>query len=289
MTSSTVSDRDPLSLDEVGSFLKRHAIKLSIGTLACAALGLGLAYILPEEWEATAIMQVGQVQSASLPTQSSALIETPARTVERLKADAFADTLLHNLGLPIKTGISRRADLIRNSFSARMLRTSELVEITVRDFSQQGAQHTLQSVQNQLIQAHATLLRPTLDRYKTDYDLVSRHLSDAQQRLAQARKLSSIASGANSGASAFAENVLLNKVLHDTETEVGRLQLQLSELSEQMSPSRTFNTRAFSEATVSQRPVFPKRAPFLIAGAFMGLVITFSIALFQERRQTRTV
>lgn len=290
MSSSTALDHDPLTLDEVFSFLKRHAVKLAVGTLACAALGIGLAYVLPAEWEATAIVQVGQVQAPSSPyhpTQGPVLLETPARTVERLKADAFTDTLLGNLGLPIKSGTSRRADLIRNSFNARVLRTSELVEIRVRDFSQQDAQRTLLAVQNQLIRAHAALLQPTLDRYKSDYNLVSHHLADARQRLEQARKLTSVQKAANPGASTFAENVLLTSVLHETEVEISKLQLQLSELNEQMSPTRTFNTRTFSDATVSQRPVFPRRSAFLLAGAIFGLVITFAIALIRERQQTR--
>jgi hypothetical protein len=290
MTSHTVSDRDPLTLDEMLAFLKRHAVKLVASTVACAAFGVGLSYVFPQEWEATVLIQAGQAQPASSayhPPPGPILLEVPPRIVERLKADAFVDALLTKLGLPVQAGISRRTDLVRNSFNARVLRTSDLVEIKLRDFSRHDALRTLQLAQDQLIQAHAGLLQPTLARYKLDHDFVSHQLAEAQRRLEQGRKLNDAAKGAGSKSSAFAENVLLTNVLHETETEVGKLQLQLSELNEQMDPTRTFNTRAFSEATVSQRPVFPKRSAFLLAGAIIGFVAIFLVALFLERRRTQ--
>ncbi len=61
MSSSTALDHDPLTLDEVFSFLKRHAVKLAVGTLACAALGIGLAYVLPAEWEAFNVAEIGEI------------------------------------------------------------------------------------------------------------------------------------------------------------------------------------------------------------------------------------
>lgn len=284
MSSPIVSDHDPFNPHEVFSFLKRHAIKLSIGTVACAAISLALSYFIPNEWEATVILQTGQVQPAA-PSASPILVEQPARTTERLKAESFVNTLLNRLDLPTQLGASRRADLIRNSLNAQVMRTSDLIKIKLRDFGQHEALLTLQAAQNQLIQAHTALLQPTLDRYKSNHDIISRQLVDAQLRLEQTRKLNNATKGGGSDSSVFSEKVLLADILHQTEAEVGKFQLQLSELNEQMSAARTFNTRVFSDATVSEYPVFPKRSLFLLAGAIMGFVVLFFVALLREMRQ----
>lgn len=284
-----VQRTEPLTLAEALTFFKRHVVKIGAITLAGAAIGVGVAYVIPKQWEATALLQIGQVQNNSSPynpVNQTIPLETPARTVERTKIASFTDGLLTQLGLPLDQGESSRADTVRSSFAAKVVRTADLVELKIRDLSPDDAQQSLKAAEKLIVDAHSKLFLPSLNRLKADLDTVSTNLAVAQERLAGARKMANDQTGPG-GSARFSENVLLNNIINDMDKEVRTLVLRKSELTEQLDTSRTFNTREVGTISVSRRPVFPKRAAFLLAGAFAGFVIGLCLSMSIEWRNNR--
>lgn len=272
-----------MTLTEAVTFLRRHFVKIGAITLAGAAIGIGAAYVIPKQWEATAVLQVGQVQSTVSQTTP---LELPARTVERTKIASFIDNLLTDVGLPLDPGVSSRADTIRSSFSAKVLRAADLVEMKVRDMSPDDARKTLEVAEKQIVDAHGKLFTPSLDRLKANLATVSADLTVAQERLAGARKMASEQAGHGVG-NRFSENVLLSNIINDMDKEARLLVLRKSELAEQLNTSRSFNTRVVGAVSISRRPVFPKRAAFLLAGAFAGFMIGLCLSMTVEWRNNR--
>lgn len=284
-----VQRSEPLTLAEALTFFRRHFVKIGAITLTGAAIGVGVAYVIPKQWEATALLQVGQVQSGSSPynpVNQVTPLEVPARTVERTKIASFTDGLLTQLGLPLDQGESPRADTIRSSFSAKVVRTADLVELKVRDLSPGDAQQSLKAAEKQILDAHTKLFLPSLNRLNADLETITANLVVAQQRLAGARKMTGDQTSSGGGAR-FSENVLLNDIINDMDKEVRSLVLRKSELTEQLDTSRTFNTREVGAVSVSRRPVFPKRAAFLLAGAFAGFAIGLCLSMFIEWQNNR--
>ncbi|MGA0525366.1 hypothetical protein ACO2WH_26310, partial [Escherichia coli] len=54
-------------LAQGAQFAQRHAKKLVAGGIAGAALAIGLALVLPKQWEASVVIQVGQITNEAMP------------------------------------------------------------------------------------------------------------------------------------------------------------------------------------------------------------------------------
>ncbi|WP_316658396.1 chain-length determining protein [Ralstonia condita] len=252
-------------LDDVGAFIRRHALKLAAFTTIGAGAAFAATFMMRPLWQAQVTVQSGQLYWVTSTGPTVVNIEPPARTVDRLKVATFQDTVLKQLKLPLNDGMSPETDLIRRSFEVRLLRNSDLIELSVRGYSPSDASHVLEQYVRNLAEEHASLAKPTLDRLSNDMRQVEADLSEARARQAELERREQERSR-TSIAGKFSESVLLDSMVSSTASDIRLLQQRKNTLQEQLNPERTFNTRVVGETVVSRAPVFPKRSLFSASG-----------------------
>lgn len=272
---------------DINTFLQRHALRLA----ACIAFGAGVAlvstWVISPLWQAKTTIQNGQLYLVTSTGPTVVNVEPPARTVDRIKVGSFQDNVLKQLNLPVDDGANAETDLIRRSFDVRLLRNSDLIELSVRNYSPAEASRVLQQYVRRLAEEHAYLAKPTLDRLSEEMRQVQSDLSMALARQSELEKRSKDRYKA-SIAGQFSENVLLDNMLGTNAADIRLLQQRRNTLLEQLNPERTFNTRMIGETEVSREPVFPKRSLFAVSGGLVGLLLGLVWTVWRASRQKTT-
>lgn len=276
-----------LRVEQIALFVRRHALVL----LGAAAIGAASGYVgtrlVPSEWQARTVLQIGQVTRTLVgPNGASTAtmpIELPPRSVERLQLPQFENQVLRNLGLPLSRFESDATALLRDSTLVTLLRAADLVSVSVRGYSPETARRYAQAYQERLIEEHAALLKPSLDRAKAEIDQAQAALSTLQARRVQ---LNSASDKRSNPDGKFAEHVLLNQLQRANDDEIHAVEFRVQALQEDLNPLRTFNSRPMAATIdVSERPVFPKPSVFVGLGILIGLVVGASIGLVADWRR----
>ncbi|MEF9384155.1 chain-length determining protein [Ralstonia solanacearum species complex bacterium KE056] len=264
-------------------FARRHAKKLAVAGIAGAALALGLALVLPKQWEASAVIQVGQLTNEN-PQVPSVPVETVGRAVERLQLPQFEDLVLQKLNLPLGINENASTDLIRRSLRAAALKNADLIEVTVRGFSQADAQRYTQAFSDALIGAHAVIAKPSLDKINANMAEVRQQISAEDARKGELSALMRARDQAKSEAK-FSESVLLANMVAENDKQLQGLRQREINIREQLNPERTFNTRLFGPVHVSRRHVFPSGLLFAASGLVLGLLAAIGWGLVVDSRR----
>lgn len=264
-------------------FARRHAKKLAVAGIAGAALALGLALVLPKQWEASAVIQVGQLTNEN-PQVPSVPVETVGRAVERLQLPQFEDLVLQKLNLPLGINENASTDLIRRSLRAAALKNADLIEVTVRGFSQADAQRYTQAFSDALIGAHAVIAKPSLDKINANMAEVRQQISAEDARKGELSALMRARDQAKSEAK-FSESVLLANMVAENDKQLQGLRQREINIREQLNPERTFNTRLFGPVHVSRRHVFPSGLLFAASGLVLGLLAAIGWGLVVDFRR----
>lgn len=234
-------------LAQGAQFAQRHAKKLVAGGMAGAALAIGLALVLPKQWEASVVIQVGQITNEAMPgtpLPAPTPVETVGRAVERLQLPQFEDLVLRKLGLPLEVNENASTDLIRRSLKAVQLKNADLIEVTVRGFSQADAQRYTQAFSDALIGAHAVIAKPSLDKINANMAEVRQQISAEEARKGELSALMRARDQAKSEVK-FSESVLLASMVAENDKQLQGLRQREINIREQLNPERTFNTRLF--------------------------------------------
>ncbi|MDO3523131.1 chain-length determining protein [Ralstonia pseudosolanacearum] len=276
-------------LAQGAQFAQRHAKKLVAGGIAGAALAIGLALVLPKQWEASVVIQVGQITNEAMPgtpLPAPTPVETVGRAVERLQLPQFEDLVLRKLGLPLEVNENASTDLIRRSLKAVQLKNADLIEVTVRGFSQADAQRYTQAFSDALIGAHAVIAKPSLDKINANMAEVRQQISAEEARKGELSALMRARDQAKSEVK-FSESVLLASMVAENDKQLQGLRQREINIREQLNPERTFNTRLFDTVHVSRRHVFPSGLLFAAGGLVLGLLVAIGCGLTGDFRRGR--
>ncbi|KAF7962938.1 hypothetical protein AWV80_15730 [Cupriavidus sp. UYMU48A] len=134
-----------------------------------------------------------------------------------------------------------------------------------------------------MINIHAALAKPTLDKLKADLADVSESLIIEEKRRTQLAALLETRDRAGITGK-FSENVLLSDIANNNDKQLRQLRLHKNVVEEMLSPERTFNTRILGAVDVTRRAVYPKKSIFAIAGLMVGLFLALVIGLWSDRR-----
>ncbi|AMR79527.1 hypothetical protein [Cupriavidus nantongensis] len=267
-------------------FARRHLVLISASFVIGGVLGYVLTFLIPQQWEARSVLQMGQIQTSPTTNgQQSVVIETAARAMERMKLGPFQDAVLKKLNLPSDPGANKNTDLFRSSLTTQVLRTSELLEIGVRGYSAEQARRFLLETQNELIHLHSVLSEPSITRFQSDLDETRTSLAAAMAQYRQLQQMGAQNPPKQNANAKFSEQVLLGNLLSLTESEMRNLRLRQSALEEQLNPARTFNTRPLGDVEVSRRPVFPKKVPFAVGGALLAALVATMFGMWADSRR----
>ncbi|MDB5765812.1 MAG: putative transrane protein [Collimonas fungivorans] len=260
------------------SALKPHLKGLLAGAVSGAVIAAGIAYMIPKQWPATMLLQVGQIGS------SENLLADPNNVAQRVKFPGFVSQVLQAQGLPVDEALSARSALIKKSMAASIAKGGNLLEMSVKGRSPAEAKQNLLAAFQVLQAEHAELLLPSVTR-------LEKNLADARLSL---QKIDSERSAilepikrVNSAATIerkFSESILLASLLKSSDAEMRLFRDQINTYDEQLSPYRTFNTKAVAPVYVPKNPVYPKKSIAVAAGLLLGFLLAGVTALVRDKK-----
>ena len=258
-------------MDRLILVLWRRKLLVGLSTLVGAVLGLGLAAMMPERWEAVALVRLGETGNDLIEPQANRLVESPARAIERVRDGAFQLKLKQTQALAADgKPASDEARVVISSLTANAIRGTDLIEVRVSASTPGHAREAAAAVVRELSRVHDQIMLPAIQRLREQLNINDQEIAMAT---ADRRKLFDAAtSRAEAGSSArFAENALAGSLVYATEAHLSRLYDRRERLDEALSSVRTFSTSLLSDVYVADQPSAPKTRLWVIAGAILGL------------------
>lgn len=267
---------DELSLLDLVMFVRRHGAILLGGTLIGGVLGLAVAFALPAQWEASALIRVGQLVGADL-------VEPPPRVVDRITQKSFKDDALKRMNISPDES-NPKVSLLLNSLKVKVEK-SGLVGVRVRGTTPDEATRFANALIAELISAHTKIAEPTLQHWhdeieKIDMELIrlSSEIEGLNSEIEGLNNLLARSAREFSAASLF-QAIRASNALLARETKLRKFLERKSTLQEQINPERTFPTSSFGQIEVSAQPVFPKKSIFAASGLVIGLLMAVLLSL----------
>ena len=270
---------EELSLYDIVVFLRKNYRILLGGALLGIVLGLCAALLLPTEWEATALIRVGQSGNAdkTLNSIQPVLVEPALQVLDRIKNKSFQKEVMKKIGLSQNEDDDKNK-LFRNSLKAK-LEKSDLISINIRGLSADSAKLHLDTVVNQLKSIHTKMLAPTINRWRQEFAAIELELKVTNADLQRLTK-SLDGSSESLNPSSFAQAALLSNIIIAREGELRDFRDRKLLLEEMLSPERTFATSVIGQVEISNKAVYPKKSFFAIAGLIIGLFLGVVLSIF---------
>ena len=229
------------------------------------------------QWQATAWIQIGQVDTA--PTNQDPKAEPLQRVLERLQLVTFQDDVAKSLGFSHDTPA---AGLYRKSLKPEPLPyAGPLIKLTLRAYSQQQASQFAIATVAQLQAIHQRIEAIPLARGHARLDELHKELQVAlvdRDRLQQAVAGGGSASGP----------VLASALLSSKNEEIHTLQQTESELADRLSATYTYDTSLMWPVYAPDHPVFPNPVLMWAVGLVFGLFLATVAAIARNALRRAT-
>ena len=240
-----------------------------------------IAVLLPKQYEARALIKIGQIGNNS---PNGFPIEPGLQVVDRIKSQSFQDAVLIALGVSVDDDDDVLVKQFRKNLKVK-LEKSELLSLNLKALSRAEAAVIMQEVVNQLNITHNKLLYPTVSRLKLELDSVSNELKIADIESKQLMKALETQSDKITDTK-FSQTVLLNSLRMSKDQEYRSFRDNKRLLEEKLSPERTFATHVLGKVEVSKKPVFPKYGIFAVTGLLLGLILGFLAIAIKSLKPT---
>ena len=277
-------ERDDISLQDLWRVLVEQRKWLFGIPILCVFLATVGIVIATPKWEATAVIQIGQVGQSGV-GQGSQLIEPSVRAIERMKMKSFENDVLISLKIPVEDE-NPLASLFRRSLSLKALGTTDLIQVKVRGDSPDQAASWAQAVVDRLKNVHERLAQPTIDRLRKQQAELKKQMKMIEEERANLLKIVS-KSSETSGDSRFSENLLLSNLLLQKNAELRDFEMRRLAAEEQLTSVRTYPTSLIDVVYVPEKPVSPKKLLMLVLAAILGLFLGVVVALSRHHWRSR--
>lgn len=279
-------ERDEMSLQDLWRVLiDQRRWLFGIATL-CVFLAVVGVLITKPKWEATAVIQIGQVGQSGI-GQGSQLIEPSVRAIERMKMKSFENDVLISLKIPVEDE-NPLARLFRSTLSLKALGTTDLIQVKVRGDSPDRAANWANAVVDRLKTVHERLAQPTIDRLRKQQAELTKQMKMIEEERVNLLKIVS-KSGETSGDSRFSANLLLSNLLLQKNAELRDFEMRRLAADEQLTAVRTYPSSLIDLVYVSETPVSPKKLLVIVLAAVLGLFLGVVVALSRHYRRSGEV
>ncbi len=277
---------DELSLIDIVAFVKRNFYTLLAGILFGGIVGLVIAFAIPAQWEATALLRVGQLGSTGSTGSTGSAVEPSLQVVDRIKNRSFQNDVLKSLGLSSSED-DRAANNIRDTIKVK-LEKSDLINLAVRGPSPEFAKQYMNAIVNEVITIHTKISEPTINRWQQELSSIQQELNQA--KLETERLVKSLNGRTDSlSEKNFSQAALLSNILIAREVELKNSHDRKRVLEEQLSPARTFPTKEIGRIEVLDKPIYPKKSLFGLSGLFFGLILGILWCMLRSRRSNESM
>ena len=282
-----------------------------LGGLFIGVFGAAMViFITPNQYEAIAIVQVGQVgqvaqvgqvgqvaqagqagpvgQARQVGQVSSMPVEPPGQAVERMKSLAFQSRVAQEIE------DSSWAEVLRNGGNTNAIAVSSpkgalsLIDLTVKGGSPEAAKRIASAVIEELAKRHAEIAKPAVDRLALERSLARERLKGAESDLVA---LSKLVVSTPVKDDRFTQLSLMTNLRMQKEAEIFYQRQMLSALEGALIPPNTQPAQAIEAVFVREKPVSPKKGLLLalgsVGGLLMGVMWVFFRGAWRQARNGR--
>ncbi|MCX7184828.1 MAG: hypothetical protein NTW90_06295 [Nitrosospira sp.] len=267
-----------VSLYDLMKFIRDYRAILLGGALVGGALGLAVAFALPAQWEASALIRIGHLGK-------SHLVEPPPMVVDRITQRSLKDDALKRMGVS-PDELDPKINLLLNSLKVK-IKESGLIDVHVRGTTPDDAIRFVDALIAELADIHTKMAEPTLLHWHSKIEEIDMESEPLNKEIERLNGFLAKATGEFSAAN-FSQVALMNSVLLTHKGEMHRFLERKRVLQEQISPEHTFPTSSLGRAEVSTQPVFPKKPLFAASGLVIGLLIGILLALWRSHVSVNT-
>lgn len=276
-------EEDEISLFELFEKLKEGWRYVVGGALVGALIAATAILVVPNRFEAVAIVQVGQVGQVGQslqpvqtgqtgqPVQTGQTgpyvgvpVEPATQAIERMKTAAFQKSVSESMKGDV--GVIA-AQLIKSTVPQG---PSALIELKATARSPEVAKKTVETSVQELAKRHAEISRPSVARLVAEADLAQEKLKQAEVELDGLNKLSASAGIKDDR---FTQLSLITSLRLQKEAEIFSQRQMVVNIKAAMSPPTTESAKAIEAVFVSDQPVSPKKSLLLVLGLVGGLLV----------------
>ena len=253
------------SLADIWTIVKRYRQLILIAPLVCAiASYILVALLITPQWEASAILQVGQVGNADKPA------EPIVNVVLRMLAPSFVTDFLNQSNLSPKDIVSAKANF-KNSWKVTKLRDADLIEFKLRGNSPEEVRTLANSLFDYLKRIHDQLMSADLNDLKSQFETANEefNVEKTDNNLLKKHLL------AKHGWTNY-DAILASIALKNGSTELQVWIDRKQSLADQLVPSSTFSTRLVGDISVA--PVTTSKSLIVVLAILVGLFGSIFIA-----------
>jgi hypothetical protein len=278
----TSVEQDDVYLIDMWHVLAREWKWFVAPLIVIVALTFAFLHVVKPQWEATAWIQIGQVDNA--PIGQDPKVEPMMRVIDRMQMIPFQNDVVRSIGL---SPDSPEARLYRKSLKLEPLTyEGPLVKLRVLATSPELARQLasasvaqLQAVHQQLEQVSLKLAQARLSEVQSELQ----RATVARDAL-QAETLRDAASGTSKDTQA---SVLTGVLLTSRNDEIHQLQMARGELVDRLSPAYTYETSLMWPIYVPDHQAFPNPVLTLGAGVlasfFFGVIVAVGRHAWRRR------
>lgn len=278
MTEQEYREEDEFSVQDLWRILhERRNWLIGIPLFCMLVAAIGVLLVKPK-WEATAVIQIGQIGQSS--TGPPLLIEPPARAIERMKTKSFEDRVLTKLGIPVENG-NPDAELFRGTLSLKALGTSDLIQVKVRAQSREQARVWADAVANMLNEVHDRLTQPIIETLVMQQSTLKRQMQSIEEERSNLLKIAPKSNGSNVE-TRFPANLLLSNLLQQKNAELRNFELQLLGLNERLALIHAYRTALAERVHIPVNPSSPKILLTIVLAAVAGLIFGVIVAFIRH-------
>jgi LPS O-antigen subunit length determinant protein (WzzB/FepE family) len=162
----------------------------------------------------------------------------------------------------------------QSGLKATPVKGAELIEVKLRAHSGELARNLIQGSIANLQKVHSEMMSTTIDRYNKQIQILAKDIQDTSSEIELLQKKLLTSHNWNAFDATLSASILQNKSVELRDMIQRKLLLE-----EQVSPSRTYTTRAVGDVYVSEGPVSPNKRLIIglamLAGLFGAVFIAF--------------
>lgn len=255
------------------------------GVLGVAAASAAI-FLLPSQFEAVAIVQVGRVgQLSQIGQVESVPIELPALAVERIRSPSFQQAVAQQVGDIAWLEALSESPTLAVRMSAQAQTTTPFIELRVVAKSRDQAKAIAEAAIKELATRHAELAKPYIEKLGPVLAIKREKLSRLEQDI---KSLQNLSVNANIRDDRFTQLSLIAALKAQKESQVFDIRQSIFDYERALMPPATQTAKALEELYVGKKPVAPNKALLLTLGILGGLLAGV-VALFARDARSNLI
>jgi uncharacterized protein involved in exopolysaccharide biosynthesis len=263
MNENDMMQGEEISLFDLWEKLRDGWKAIAAGLVLGAAGAATAIVVLPQKYEAQALMRVGNI--------AGGVIESPDLVVQRVGAPAFRLELAEKIGdEELLADLRANATVNKNFASAAPVKGTPLIALKAEAASRELALRTVNELVAMLEKRHNELGDSLRKKVENDIAITREKLKVAERESAELEKTS--VGAATLKDTQFAPVSLLTSMRVQKQAEVFGLRQQLTALESSLLPPSTQSTQPIEAPYAADKRVSPKRSLLLALGTLGGLL-----------------